>query len=93
MNNNEVTLKWKPVGDRWIAYVIEGDARQGRYEVGENKEGWECVWMFDGGDNLVAKSAAATFEQAKQVAERHWETGAWADMTHAETHSAFFGRR
>ena len=80
-NETELVLEWKQVGDRWIAYCIEGDAEQGRYEVFKDAQGWECARMFDGGNSVVETFIAATFEQAKQVAERHWETGAWANMT------------
>jgi hypothetical protein len=73
-------LKWETVGDRWIAHVIAGDDQEDWYEVSKKHLDWECSLMFhrpDGGEGRAATIWTATFEQAKQIAEQHWETGIW----------------
>ena len=41
MDDDEVALKWKKVGDRWIAQCIEGDDNEGWYEVRDLAVLWQ----------------------------------------------------
>jgi hypothetical protein len=65
-------IKWVKEGDRWIAGKSEKDFW---YEVRRIGEGWDCRMMF--GEHFAAVIEARTLEQAKRIAERHWETGVW----------------
>jgi hypothetical protein len=64
--------------------VIEGVPGEGWYEVHKSKfdHSWECQMIRLCTNNkmdLAALIFTDTFEQTKEVAERHWETGVWAE--------------
>jgi hypothetical protein len=83
-------LEWKKQDDHWVA--DGGAPKEGWYEVRRKQiyisdkdefvDGWKCSMIrlcTDDRMGLAAMIEALTFEQAKQIAERHWETGAWFD--------------
>jgi hypothetical protein len=84
----DINLEWKKQDDHWIAYI--GTPNEGWYEVRQKRiyvsdkdkfvDGWKCSMIClctNGRMGLAAMIETFTFEQAKQIAERHWETGVW----------------
>ena len=86
-------LKWQAEGKCWVAHVIEGDPKQGWYEIEQvrswyeieheryaKKMMWRCAMIrlcSNGKMAPIAEIEAPTLEQAKAIAQRHWSTGIW----------------